>query len=75
MSEWLHGVHPIRGFERRTCYRILAYRGKGTEEDPHRNVVVWFTEDGEVISYVDAWADEQMVFAGAEASPTPERTP
>ncbi len=54
-ANWLHNAEPIRLFERLTCYRIEAHVGEGTEENPHRLVVLWFTEDGELIVRSDVW--------------------
>jgi len=51
----LRGVKPFRRFERVTAYRVEAKIGVGTEEDPHRYAVAWFTEHGDLIAYKDAW--------------------
>lgn len=56
---WRSDCFPVRDFKRVTVTRILVYRGKGTEEDPHRNVTVWLEDDGALIAYRDDWAEEQ----------------
>ncbi len=67
---WLHNADPIRVFERVTCYRIAAHAGEGTEESPHRLVVIWFTEDGEVIARSDVWETQASAAEAGRPSPS-----
>lgn len=51
--DWRDDCMPVRQFERVTVTRILALRGKGTEDDMYRNVTIWFEDDGTLIAYDD----------------------
>jgi hypothetical protein len=55
---WGMDCEPIRSFVPFTGYRVEAVRGEGIVGDPVRITTSWFTEDGDLIAYIDSW-DEQ----------------
>lgn len=50
---------PIREFERVTVTRIESLRGSGTERDPYRLVETWITDDGLVLTHLDAKSNQE----------------